>query len=151
MELLLDAVDCACKDSVQGRIVVILKHQLSRTRITESPRKNLDKVSNEVSFVQRGAWATTHILLMKRSLFTGRPFLPEASRGVSVHISFTFSKTMLQCRSKAFTRARSLRLLRHEINTWVCERTAVCRMDSGPDVNSCSSIRAISYSLFADA
>lgn len=89
----------------------------------------------------------THNLLINRSLFTGLPFFPLANLGVSVHISFTFSSTMLQWRSKAFTRARSLRLLRQEMRTWVCERTAVWRMERGPDVNSCSSSWAISYSL----
>lgn len=79
--------------------------QLNNTRMTLSPRRN--------------------ILLIKRSLFTGRPRLPSVVRGISVHISFTFSNTMLQCRSKALTRASSLRLLRHEIRTWVCWRTAV--------------------------
>lgn len=91
----------------------------------------------------------THILLINRSLLMGLPFFPPANRGVSVHISLTFSNTMLQCRSKALTRASSLRLLRHDISTWVCERTAVCRMDSGPEVNSCCSSCAISNSLRA--
>lgn len=77
-----------------------------------------------------------NILLMKRSLLTGLPFLPSLNRGTSVHISLTFSRTMLQCRSKAFTRHRSLRLLRQEIRTWVCWRTAVWRRESGPEVNS---------------
>ena len=86
-------------------------------------------------------------MLMNLSLLTGRPFLFPDIRGVSVHISFTFSRTMLQCRSKAFTRAKSLRLLRQEMRTWVCERTAVWRMERGPEVNSCSSRRVISYSL----
>ena len=55
---------------------------LRSTTITLSPRKN--------------------ILLMKRSLFTGLAFcLPLPVFGTSVHISFTFSKTMLQCLSKA--------------------------------------------------
>lgn len=89
----------------------------------------------------------THILLINLSLLTGLPFFPLLFRGVSVHISLTFSSTILQCLSKALTLASSLRLLRHEIRTWVCERTAVCRMDSGPDVNSCSSSWAISNSL----
>jgi hypothetical protein len=84
-------------------------------------------------------------LLMKRSLFTPLPLLPL---GFSVHISFTFSRTMLQCRSKALTRASNLRLLRQEIRTWVCVRVAVCSRDSGPAVSSCSSTRATSYSLF---
>lgn len=56
----------------------------------------------------------TYILLTKRSLLTPLPLLPL---GFSVHISFTFSNTMLQCRSKALTRANSLRLLRQEIRT----------------------------------
>ena len=48
------------------------------TRMTESPLRN--------------------ILEMKRSLFTGFDFfLPLPVFGTSVHISFTFSSTMLQC------------------------------------------------------
>ncbi len=89
----------------------------------------------------------THILLINRSLFTGLPFFPPANLGVSVHISFTFSNTILQWRSKALTRARSLRLLRHEISTWLAFLTAVWRMESGPLVNSCCSRAATSYSL----
>ncbi len=66
--------------------------------MTESPRKN--------------------ILLTNLSLLTGFPlFTPLPDFGTSVHISFTFSKTMLQWRSKAFTLARSLWLLRQLINT----------------------------------
>lgn len=44
--------------------------------MTESPRRN--------------------ILLMNLSLLTLRPGWPFASRGVSVHISFAFSSTILQ-------------------------------------------------------
>ena len=94
-----------------------------------------------------GTKNTTHILLINLSLLTGLPFLPPDTLGISVHISLTFSNTMLQCRSKALTRAKSLRLLRQEMRTWVWERTAVWRIESGPEVNSCSSSRAISYSL----
>ena len=51
---------------------------LRSTKITESPRKN--------------------IFDMKRSLLTGLDFfLPLPLFGTSVHISFTFSKTILQC------------------------------------------------------
>lgn len=78
----------------------------------------------------------THILLMNLSLLTGRPFFPLASLGVSVHISFTFSRTMLQCRSNAFTRASSFLLFRIEIRTWVWLRTAVWRIERGPAENS---------------
>lgn len=92
---------------------------------------------------------STHILLMNLSLLTGLPFFPPDTFGVSVHISFTFSNTMLQCLSNAFTLARSFRLLRQEMRTWVCERTAVCRIERGPEVNSCSSRTEISYSLQA--
>src|SRR4051794_28618222 len=91
---------------------------------------------------------STHILLINLSLLTGLPFLPADVLGVSVHISFTFSNTILQCLSKALTRASSFRLLRQEIRTWACDRTAVWRIDRGPEVNSCSSSCAISYSLF---
>lgn len=113
--------------------------------MTESPRKNLfTGISMGATLGPSGA---TYILLMKRSLFVGLPFLPLARRGVSVHISFTFSRTMLQCRSKALTRASSFLLLRHEMRTWVWLRTAVWRIESGPALNSCSSNWVISYSL----
>lgn len=78
----------------------------------------------------------TYILLMNLSLLIGLPFLPLASLGVSVHISFTFSRTMLQCLSKALTRARSFLLFRMEIRTCVWLRTAVCRIERGPAENS---------------
>jgi hypothetical protein len=100
-----------------------------------------------MSHRRRDGRSPTHILLMNRSLFTGLPFFPSANRGVSVHISLTFSKTMLQCRSNALTRARSFLLLRIEMSTCTCERTAVWRIDRGPAENSCSSSWAISYSL----
>ena len=50
--------------------------------ITLSPYKNLDSTSAYETTFQM-----THMLLMKRSLFTGRPFFPLCT-GVSVHISF---------------------------------------------------------------
>lgn len=93
---------------------------------------------------------TTYILLINRSLLTGLPFFPFDSLGVSVHISLTFSSTMLQWRSNALTRARSFRLLRQEIRTCVWLRTAVWRIDKGPALNSCSSRSDISYSLFRE-
>jgi hypothetical protein len=100
-------------------------NQLNNTKMTLSPLKN--------------------ILLMNLSLLT--PLLPGLLPR-SVHISLTFSSTMLQWRSKALTRASSLRLLRHEIRTWVWERVAVWRMDRGPVESSWDSRREISYSLF---
>ncbi len=124
--------------------------------MTESPLRNLCIYSLVIenqyqdSHPKVGQSRNTHILLINLSLLTGLPFLPPDTLGVSVHISFTFSNTMLQCRSKAFTLANNFRLLRHEISTCVCERTAVCRMERGPEVNSCSSSNAISYSLHED-
>jgi hypothetical protein len=97
--------------------------QLRSTKMTLSPLRN--------------------ILLMKRSLLTPRP----PALLFSVHISLTFSSTILQWRSKALTRASSLRLLRHEIKTCVCVRVAVWRMDRGPVDSSCASSTPISYSL----
>lgn len=92
--------------------------------------------------------ACSYILLINRSLFTGLPFFPALVLGVSVHISLTFSNTILQCLSKAFTRASSFLLFRQEIRTCAWDRTAVWRIERGPEVNSCSSSCAISYSLF---
>ena len=61
---------------------------LRNTKITESPRKN--------------------ILEMNLSLLTGFDLaFPFPVLGTSVHISLTFSSTMLKCRSNAFTRASS--------------------------------------------
>jgi hypothetical protein len=111
--------------------------------MTESPRRNL----RIVSIVRAHSMGGTHSFEMKRSLLTLRPCDPFANRGVSVHISFAFSRTMLQWRSNALTRARILRLLRHDIRTWVRERTAVWRIERGPVVSSCSSTCATSYSL----
>merc|ERR1711915_603597 len=69
-----------------------------RTKMTESPRRN--------------------ILEMYRSLFTGLDFFfPLPALGTSVQSSLTFSRTMLQWRSKALTRANSFLLLRQLINT----------------------------------
>lgn len=93
--------------------------QLSNTKITLSPLKN--------------------ILLINLSLFT--PFPPFPC--FSVHISLTFSSTMLQCRSKALTRARSLRLLRQDIRTCVCVRVAVMRIERGPVESSWASTRRL--------
>merc|ERR1719347_2464596 len=80
-----------------------------RTRMTESPLRN--------------------ILEMNLSLLTGLDFfLPLPVFGTSVHISFTFSSTMLQCLSKALTLANSFLLFLQLMRTWVlfltdCVRT----------------------------
>ena len=81
--------------------------------MTESPRRN--------------------ILLMNRSMFTGFA-LPEPFPVLftSLHISFTFSRTMLQCRSKAFTLPRSFLLFRQLISTCAFVFTLCINTDSGP-------------------
>lgn len=114
--------------------------QESRNHLAGTYSPPLITVSTSDSSRQKN----TYILLTKRSLFTPFPLFPL---GFSVHISLTFSSTMLQWRSNALTRARSLRLFRQEIKTWVCVRVAVCRSERGPAVISCSSTRATSYSL----
>ena len=81
------------------KIHLALASGLRSTRMTESPRKN--------------------ILEMYRSLLTGLDFfLPFPALGTSVHSSLTFSNTMLQCRSKAFTRANSFLLFRQLMRTY---------------------------------
>merc|ERR550532_2658870 len=102
-----------------------------RTRMTESPRKN--------------------ILLMNLSLLTGLAFfLPLPVLGISVHISLTPSKTMLQCRSKAFTLPRSFLLFRQLIKTCVLFLTDCVRTDNGPVLNSSSSRRSSSSGVISD-
>lgn len=87
--------------------------------MTESPRRN--------------------ILLMNLSLFTGRAFfLPLPVFGTSVHISLTFSRTMLQCRSKARTRPSNFLLFRQLIRTWVLFLTLIMSTERGPVLNSSS-------------
>lgn len=102
-----------------------------RTRMTESPRRNIFGIN--------------------LSLFTGFAFfLPFPVRGNSVHISFTFSKTMLQCLSKAFTRPNSFLLFLQFINTWVLFLTDCVRTERGPVLNSSSSLFANSSGVISD-
>lgn len=59
-----------------------------------------DRVATEeaaiVSSARSSVWSVTYSFEMKRSLLTFLPCWPFANRGVSVHISFAFSRTMLQ-------------------------------------------------------
>lgn len=134
--------------------------------MTESPRRNLQMKTVSFIFISQlehhrifpftsqyqtlpisfipshqktGGKVKTYIFETNLSLLTGLPFFPWAFLGVSIHISFTFSSTMLQCLSNAFTLASNFRLFRQEIRTCACDRTAVCKIDNGPEVNSCSS------------
>jgi len=91
-----------------------------RTRITESPRKN--------------------IFAMYLSLLIGFAFLPFPVFGISYHISLTFSNTMLQCLSKALTRPKSFLLFRQLMRTWVLFLTDDISTDKGPVLNSSSSL-----------
>ena len=81
-------------------------------------------------------------LLMKRSRFiTLLPFF-------SVHSSFTFSNTILQCLSNAFTLAIILWLFLSDIITGVLDSIASLIRDIGPCLNSNSS-SCSSSSLFS--
>ena len=84
------------------------------TSMTESPRKNIFAISLS--------------LLTPRAFFF--PFPPPPLR--SVHISVTPSSTMFMWRSKALTRASSLRLLRRLMRTGEEVDTAVERRERGP-------------------
>lgn len=57
----------------------------------------------------------------------------------SVHISFTFSSIMLQCRSNALTRPNSFLLFRQLINTCELLLTLVVSTDKGPVLKASSS------------
>lgn len=59
----------------------------------------------------------------------------------------TFSRTILEWRSNAFTLANSFLLFRHDISTGVWFCTALCKTDSGPWLNSYSSNRCSSVSV----
>ncbi len=104
------------KGNPEGRSYLVYfpeRAGLRSTKITESPRKN--------------------ILATYLSLFTGFDFdFPLPDLGVSVHISLTFSSTMLKCRSKAFTLANSFRLFRQLIRTCVLCFTDWLRTERGP-------------------
>lgn len=100
-----------------------------KTKITESPLRN--------------------ILAMYLSLLTGFAFFPFPDLGVSVHISLTFSRTMLQCLSNAFTLASSFLLFRQLIRTWVLFFTDCVKTDKGPVLNSSCSLWASSSGVIS--
>ena len=78
---------------------------------------------------------------MNLSLFTGAAFFaPLPVLGTSLQISFTFSNTMLQCRSKALTRPSSLRFFRQLIKTCEFVFTLCVNTERGPVWNSFSSL-----------
>lgn len=75
-----------------------------------------------------------------RSRCTDPRFCPA---GVSVHSSLTSSSTILQWRSKARTRAKSLWLLRRLMRTCVLLRTDFMRTDNGPFASSSCSVNCV--------
>ena len=89
-------------------------------------------------------------LEMNRSLEIDLIFFPLLFLTVSVHNSFTFSNTKLQCLSNALTFAISLWLLRHDMTIGVWLFTAVCINDIGPWANSNSSNFCSSSSVNSD-
>lgn len=86
---------------------------------------------------------------MYLSLLTGFAFFPFPDLGVSVHISLTFSRTMLQCLSNAFTLASSFLLFRQLIRTWVLFFTDCVKTDRGPVLNSSCSLWASSSGVIS--
>ena len=76
--------------------------------------------------------------------------LPFPVLGISVHISFTPSKTMLQCLSKALTLPKSFLLFRQLIKTCVLFLTDCVKTLSGPVLNSSSSRRSSSSGVISD-
>ncbi len=100
------------------------------TSMTESPRMN--------------------IFAMYLSLLIGLAFFVFEDLGVSVQSSLTFSSTILQCLSKAFTLPKSFLLFRQFIRTWVLFLTDCIRTDRGPVLNSSSSLFANSSGVISD-
>ena len=70
-------------------------------------------------FPVRGTWAAgdTHRGRLVECLIVWRAAQQRCR--TSVHISFTFSSTILQCLSNALTRPSSLRLFRQLMSTWL--------------------------------
>lgn len=99
--------------------------------MTESPRRNIFEIN--------------------LSLLTGLAFFfPFPGFGISVHISLTFSNTMLQCRSKALTLPSNFLLFLQLISTWVLLRTDIVKTDNGPVLNSSSSLACNSSADISD-
>lgn len=79
-----------------------------------------------------------------------RPWCPAAvaaappSLRTSVHISLTFSRIMLQCRSNAFTRPSSLWLFLQLINTCLTNPGARRAAESGSSTGSSTRVRTLS-------
>lgn len=78
---------------------------------------------------------------MYLSLLTGLAFLvPLPVFGVSVHISLTFSKTKLQCLSKAFTLANNLWLFLQLMSTCNVTNKKYCGLSD--ESRSMSAVKA---------
>ena len=124
-----------------------------KTKITESPRRNILEMNRSLltgllCFNTKEACYLYYFFfcLEKKVTF----FFPFPVLGTSVHISFTFSSTILQCLSNALTRPKSFLLLRQLIRTWVLFLTDCVRTDSGPVLNSSSSRLANSSGVISD-
>lgn len=98
--------------------------------ITESPLKN--------------------IFEMNLSRLTVRFPRPLPGRGISIHISRTFSIITLQCRSNAFTLPKSFLLLRQLISTWVLFFIEFFKIANGPVLNSSCSFVDNSWDVISD-
>ena len=138
------------------------------TRMTESPLKNIllmyrslltglafflpemitymiNKSTNEEL-----QWFRQKLVICAKMIKNWGKNLPFPVLGSSVHISLTFSRTMLQCLSKALTRPKSFLLFLQLMRTWVLFLTDWVRTDRGPVLNSSSSRLSSSSGVISD-
>ena len=138
------------------------------TRMTESPLKNIllmyrslltglafflpemitymiNKSTNEEL-----QWYRQKLVICAKMIKNWGNNLPFPVLGSSVHISLTFSRTMLQCLSKALTRPKSFLLFLQLMRTWVLFLTDWVRTDRGPVLNSSSSRLSSSSGVISD-
>ena len=97
------------------------------------PKNNDDRISTEEHFADESilvhwlglflSFTSLGHLIVHRSISSCVTNAMEVifykKNHTSVHISLTFSRTMLQCLSKALTRPRSFLLFRQFINTYI--------------------------------
>jgi len=110
-----------------------------RTMMTESPRRNILLMKRSLltgwafffPLPVLGTWCiqAQHLAYVtsrqvNSNVLSSEEIYVNKTLHTSVHISLTFSRTILQCLSKALTRPRSFLLLRQLIST--C--TSVCKI-----------------------
>ena len=138
------------------------------TRMTESPLKNILLMYRSLltglafflpemityminkSTIEELQWYRQKLVICAKIIKNWGNNLPFPVLGSSVHISLTFSRTMLQCLSKALTRPKSFLLFLQLMRTWVLFLTDWVRTDRGPVLNSSSSRLSSSSGVISD-